>query len=118
MKSGLTKWNKVNFLIDKLIEFDGTITEKLKAKTKKALIKFLITSRNVMEYYYSLITFANVKYFRKKEYDNYDTLQLDLFGLVEPTNEVEIKITDVKKFQISNIFNVNLIKGLETEKET
>jgi hypothetical protein len=53
----------------------------------------------------------------KKEYDNYDTLQLDLFGLEEKPNEVDIEIKDIKKFQISNIFNVNLLKGLDTEKE-
>lgn len=49
--------------------------------TKKALIKFLITSRNVMEYYYSLITFANVKYFRKKEYDYYYSIASSIIHL-------------------------------------
>lgn len=53
----------------------------------------------------------------KKEFDNFNTLQLDLFSLEEEPNEVEIDIKDVKKFQISNVFNVNLLKGLETEKE-
>ena len=31
--------NKVNFLIDKLIEFDGTITEKLKATNQMLWIQ-------------------------------------------------------------------------------
>lgn len=41
--------NKVNFLIDKLIEFDGTITEKLKAKNQMLWIQKMNTCKNIAE---------------------------------------------------------------------
>ena len=41
--------NKVNFLIDKLIEFDGTITEKLKVKNQMLWIQKMNTCKNIAE---------------------------------------------------------------------
>ena len=41
--------NKVNYLINKLIEFDGTITEKLKATNQMLWIQKMNTCKNIAE---------------------------------------------------------------------
>ena len=41
--------NKVNYLINELIEFDGTITEKLKAKNQMLWIQKMNTCKNIAE---------------------------------------------------------------------
>lgn len=41
--------NKVNFLINKLINFDGTITKKLKVKNKMLWIQKMNTCKNIAE---------------------------------------------------------------------
>lgn len=88
--------------------------------TKKALIKFLITSRNVMEYYYSLITFANVKYFRKKEYDYYysiassiihlqsNNLPLEYIKYISKLMKMIIKEKIMFKFENIDLSDLNL----------